>query len=42
LDKLKSICREYLNTTKDIVGGDENTSKGILLPIIKLFKETTR
>ena len=42
LDKLKSICREYLNTTKDIVGGDKNTSKGILLPIIKLFKETTR
>ena len=38
LDKLKSICREYLNTSKDIVGGDDNTSKGILLPIIELFK----
>ena len=37
-EKLKDICRKYLNTTKDIKGGDNNTSKGILLPVIELFK----
>ena len=35
--KLKDICRQYLKTKYDIYGGDNNTSKGILLPIIKLF-----
>jgi|TARA_R110000868_G_scaffold365726_1_gene628610 hypothetical protein len=37
-EKLKDICRKYLNTNKDIKGGDNNTSKGILLPVIELFK----
>jgi len=30
---LKEKCRKYLNTKRDIKGGDNNTSKGILLPI---------
>lgn len=37
-EKLKDICRKHLNTSKDIKGGDNNTSKGILLPVIELFK----
>jgi hypothetical protein len=32
-DRFKSICRNLLNTNRDIKGGDSNTSKGILLPI---------
>jgi hypothetical protein len=34
---LKERCRKYLNTTRDKLGGDNNTSKGILLPINELF-----
>ena len=34
---LKDRCRKYLNTKKDRLGGDNNTSKGILLPIKELF-----
>ena len=34
---LKKRCREYINTKRDIKGGDNNTSKGILLPINKLL-----
>jgi len=34
---LKDRCREYLNTNRDKQGGDSNTSKGILLPINRLF-----
>jgi len=30
---LKEKCRDYLNTKRDVRGGDKNTSKGILLPI---------
>ncbi len=36
-ERLKDICREFIGTDKDIKGGDENTSKGILLPLINLF-----
>ena len=36
-DKLKAMCREYLNTGRDIKGGDSNTSKGILLPLTDLI-----
>ena len=36
-EKLKSLCREHLNTTRDVNGGDNNTSKGILLPIKELL-----
>jgi hypothetical protein len=38
--ELKAICRSYINTSKDIKGGDSNTSKGILLPIKDLFNAT--
>ena len=34
---LKSRCRKYFGTNRDKQGGDNNTSKGILLPIIELF-----
>jgi len=36
-DKLKTICRQFLGSEFDRVGGDNNSSKGILLPIEKLF-----
>lgn len=36
-EKLKTICREYHQTDRDILGGDSNTSKGILLPIKKIL-----
>tara|TARA_R110000803_G_C11863315_1_gene307456 strand:+ start:297 stop:641 length:345 start_codon:yes stop_codon:yes gene_type:complete len=34
---LKNRCRKYLNTSRDKKGGDNNTSKGVLLPLIELF-----
>jgi len=34
---LKEKCRKYLGTSRDKLGGDSNTSKGILLPINELF-----
>ena len=34
---LKDKCRRYINTPRDVVGGDNNTSKGILLPISDLI-----
>lgn len=34
---LKDRCRKYINTNRDKKGGDNNTSKGILLPITELF-----
>ena len=39
---LKYKCRKYLNTDRDIRGGDNNTSKGILLPIIDLLPNKNR
>jgi len=35
--KLKDRCRKYIGTDRDRLGGDNNTSKGILLPIKELF-----
>ena len=32
-EHLKTICRRYINTGRDIVGGDMNTSKGLLIPL---------
>ena len=32
-ERFKKICRSFLNTNRDIKGGDSDTSKGILLPI---------
>lgn len=37
-ETLKERCRVYLKTNRDVVGGDNNTSKGILLPIIDILK----
>lgn len=34
LKELKKMCRKYLKTNRDTIGGDCNTSKGILLPLI--------
>lgn len=34
---LKDKCRKYLNTNRDKKGGDNNTSKGILLPLKELL-----
>ena len=34
---LKERCRKYIGTGRDVLGGDNNTSKGILLPITELF-----
>ncbi len=35
--ELKEKCRKYFNTDRDKKGGDNDTSKGILLPINELF-----
>ena len=35
--KLKELCRRYLNTKRDVLGGDNDSSKGILLPIKDLL-----
>jgi|TARA_B110000285_G_scaffold224756_1_gene281973 hypothetical protein len=34
---LKNKCREFIGTNRDKKGGDNNTSKGILLPLKKLL-----
>ncbi len=34
---IKNKCRAYFKTKRDTVGGDSNTSKGILLPIKELL-----
>tara|TARA_R110002020_G_scaffold236346_6_gene448662 strand:- start:1649 stop:1999 length:351 start_codon:yes stop_codon:yes gene_type:complete len=36
--ELKELCRKYLGTDRDRLGGDSNTSKGILLPLTDLIK----
>jgi|TARA_R110000796_G_scaffold173527_1_gene290499 hypothetical protein len=36
--RLKEICRIFFKTRRDVLGGDKNTSKGILLPINYLVK----
>ena len=37
--ELKQLCRKYVGTSRDILGGDSNTSKGILLPMEDLIKK---
>ena len=37
--ELKNKCRKYLNTSRDKKGGDNNTSKGILLPVKELISK---
>lgn len=34
---LKNKCRKYIKTPRDKKGGDNNTSKGILLPLTDLL-----
>ena len=33
---LKELCRKYIGTDRDVIGGDDNNSRGILLPIKEL------
>ena len=37
ISSLKEKCRKYIGTHRDKKGGDNNTSKGILLPIKELL-----
>ena len=37
-ENLKILCRKYIGSKRDIKGGDNNSSKGILLPVIDLLK----
>lgn len=32
-EELRDMCRPFLFTKRDVCGGDNNTSKGILLPL---------
>jgi len=34
--KLKEVASEYINTDRDVSGGDNNKTKGILMPIEKM------
>ena len=36
-EKLREKCRRYIATSRDVVGGDNNTSNGILLPVNELI-----
>ena len=38
-EKLKNICKRYLETNRDVLGGDSNTSRGILLPLEEFIKK---
>ena len=38
-EELKSITRPLLGTKADLRGGDNNSSKGVLLPLIELIKQ---
>ncbi len=35
--ELKDLCRKHLGTNRDVKGGDNNTSQGILLPLKDLI-----
>jgi len=37
INELRLVCRKYIGTKRDKVGGDSNSSKGILLPINELL-----
>jgi len=39
-EDLKTLCRKYIGTSRDVKGGDNNTSKGILLPLKDLITQT--
>lgn len=40
IERLKNICRILYKENKTSLGGDNNLSKGLLVPIIQLFKIT--
>ena len=40
LSELKTRCRKYIGTRRDVVGGDSDTSKGILLSLIHISEPT--
>lgn len=42
IDNLKTLCRQYYGTERNIRGGDMNTSRGILLPVEALVKRGRR
>ena len=35
-ERLKELCRPYLGTKRDVSGGDSDTSRGVLLPVIEI------
>lgn len=37
-ERLKVICREYYKDGKIMLGGDNNLSKGFLIPLIQLIR----
>ena len=37
-ERLKVICRKYFTDGKIMLGGDNNLSKGFLIPLIQLIK----
>ena len=41
-EKLKEMLRPLYKTKSDIKGGDNNTSNGILLPLVELFKRRNK
>lgn len=38
-EKLKDLCRDYLDTDKNVRGGDDLTSRGIILPVKDLINK---
>lgn len=40
--ELKELTRKYIKTKRNIVGGDMNSSKGILLPLTDLLNIATQ
>lgn len=41
-NELKELTRKYIKTKRNIVGGDMNSSKGILLPLTDLLNIATQ
>lgn len=37
-NRIKQMCRRYWNTKRNVWGGDSNSSRGILLPLIDFVK----
>jgi len=39
-NRMKELCRPYWKTTRDVWGGDSNSSRGILLPLTDFVKRS--